>query len=112
MINLFLALFWFILGVVLIAYHAFTGDKNFLFGGISTGWLALFLCLYNVIRWWAVSSATSHRKAEQLAEAARLRNAQRRYRDAATEPDPNFNFTDQPPPDRPRNITDVPPSSN
>jgi hypothetical protein len=115
MINLFLALVWLVLGVALIAYHAWTGDERFrlpLFGGISGGWLAVALCMYNLVRWWSILSGTSSRKAELLADAARLRQARRRFRDASTEPDPNFNLTDQPPPERPRNITDVPPSSN
>lgn len=115
MLNLFLAIFWFILGIGLIAYHSLTGDENyrlpgvFNLGRVSIGWLALLLVAYNLARWYAWKMAQNDRIARDLALATRERLG--RHRDASTEPDPTFNFTDDPPPPN-RRFTEQPPSNN
>jgi hypothetical protein len=106
--NLLLALVWLLGGIVLLAYQYFTGDKVLYIRGtnLSVGWLLLALALYNLLRWWQVRSYQMQRREEMLFET------QRRLRTMPPprEPDPNFNFTDEPPPGPNPNLTDRPPS--
>jgi hypothetical protein len=99
-IHLLLALIWLLGGTALLAYQYFTGDKVLYIRGtnLSLGWLLLVLALYNVLRWWQVRSYLMQRREEMLFET------QRRLRTSTPpprEPDPNFNFTDEPPPTPP-----------
>ncbi len=113
--NLFLALFWLVCAAVLLAYEQFIGRAPFRIrlGGysFSYAWLMLALVLYNLKRW------RSHRTYRAMQRAAEIAHAnqewKKRLHSAAPTgpPDPNFNFTDEPPPSR-RDITDRPPSSN
>ncbi len=51
MVNLFIALFWLILGLGLILIPGF--DAWRIRGtGLSLGWLAVALAAYNLVRWW------------------------------------------------------------
>jgi hypothetical protein len=115
--NLPLALVWLLGAVVLFAYEWFTGDRRvYIRGtGVSFAWLLLLLGLYNLVRWcgWRTyradqqslrRSAESRRRQRQFAEGER--------REPGREPDPTFNFTDDPPPPADRHFTDRPPSSN
>jgi hypothetical protein len=112
--NLFLALFWLICAVMLLAYEQTVGPTSFRLwvGGyhFSYAWLMFLLVLYNLHRWrWM----RSYRAKQRAAEAARaLEEQQRRHRSItpAATPDPNFNFTDEPPASSHRGITDQPPS--
>src|SRR5438128_1563391 len=110
--NLFLALLWLLGGVVLFAYEWFTGDHRFRLRGfdVSWAWLFLALFLYNMVRWWSSRSQQAGQRALQLAQAKRQREQiLRERREPVGEPDPAFNFTDQPPPPPNRNFTDRPP---
>ena len=60
MINLFIALFWLVLGLGLIFIPGFQvwtirGTDFIKPGGISIGWLAVALAAYNLLRWWLTS---------------------------------------------------------
>jgi hypothetical protein len=92
--NQALAIIWLLVGLALIGYHAATGDANgtFPLGGrrVSVGWVALALALYNVGRVWLARSF------RQDAQLSRIRERPRR--EPGSDPDPNFNFTDDPPP--------------
>ncbi len=112
--NFFLALLWLIAAIVLLAYEHYLGDTRFRFrmGNISfsAAWLMLLLTLYNFARWWSDRSYRAERRAERV----RRENLEWRSRfpEPAGPPDPNFNFTDGPPPAPERGITDQPPSNN
>jgi len=110
--NLFLALFWFLCALMLLVYEQFTGDVKFRihFRGysISYVWPMLFLVLYNLQRWWRIRAARSKQAA--LTKMRGDREWLRRFRaDQPDRPlDPNFNFTDEPSPSTPRDMTDQP----
>jgi hypothetical protein len=113
--NLFLALFWLLFAVVLVAYEQLIGETVFRirFGGanISGAWLMLGLGLYNLARWWSVRAYRAEQRALEIARASREREMRRRFpSELPGPPDPNFNFTDEPPPAR--GVTDQPPSNN
>jgi hypothetical protein len=95
-LNLFAAIFWFVVGVAILAT-----PQDLLvirLGGVqfSSGWLAFVLVLYNLVRWWSLRSYRQQRQAEQQALAKR-EERHREERREQVEPDPNFNFTDPPP---------------
>ena len=54
MINLFIALFWLMLGLGLIFIPGF-GGWRFLGTELSIGWLAIGLAGYNLLRWWLMN---------------------------------------------------------
>jgi hypothetical protein len=96
-----MACFWGMLGIVLIAYHATTGDPRGripLFGDISLGWAGLLLALYNFVRWWSQRALLAEKKAQWLARTRREHLASRRQRAEYGEPNPDFIFGDEPPP--------------
>ena len=74
MVNLFIALFWLILGLGLILIPGFAAWR--IRGTeLSIGWLAIGLAAYNLVRWWLF------------------------YRQQSRRPEPS---ADEPPPTRPR----------
>jgi hypothetical protein len=82
MLNLVMAVFWLVVGGLLLGWQWLHPENRRLtiFGtGISIGWLALLLALYDLVRW------------------RQERRLTRRQTPPAAVPDPNFNFTDQPP---------------
>jgi len=100
--NGFLAVVWLLVGVGLIVYHATTGDPTFTFPladhRVSVGWVALVLAIYNLARAWALRSYRLEEWTRQMAQLSRDRD--RRWEDRRkppSDPDPNFNFTDDPP---------------
>ena len=102
MINLVLALVWGLFGIVLIAYHSYTGDPRWrahLIGGdLSLGWAALLICAYNLVRYYFYRMVLADRRA---AEELRIRRAQilaRKPPPQYGEPNPDFRFSDEPPP--------------
>jgi hypothetical protein len=114
--NLFLALFWLLCAVVLFAYEQFMhetalrirlGDRS-----ISGAWLILVLGVYNLVRWWASRSYRAEQRALEVTRANREWEKRRRPTEPISPPDPNFNFTEEPPPLPNRGITDQPPSNN
>ena len=56
-LNLLMAVVWFVVGVGLLVVTWTMGDDALPFRvrflPISPGWLALLLCVYNVVRWWS-----------------------------------------------------------
>jgi hypothetical protein len=95
-LNLIACVFWLIVAAAIFV----SGDQRFVFqiGAVrfSSGWLALLLALYNVVRWWSIRSYRRQRQAEQEALAKRFQRHQDERRDPEQPPDPNFNFTDPP----------------
>jgi hypothetical protein len=101
--NFLLALIWLALGTALITWHASTGDPRwtFPFRGtpVSVGWVAIALSFYNLVRAWSIRSYQAEERARRIAEASRSRDVRWRERHPSDEPpDPNFDFTDEPPP--------------
>jgi hypothetical protein len=98
--NLVLAILWFVGGVALIAWHGYTGGQGgqLRIGGysLSMGWLMLLLSAYNLIRW---RGGHNHR-AERDFRLALARRRDSRFHDRPpTERviDPTFDFTRDPP---------------
>ena len=106
--NLIMAVVWCTVAVGWWATTAAKGDVLPVvhFGGVqfSPAWLALLLCLYNIVRWWL-----RPRRGDLYSLSAALQERRRRHSLEAKprEPsDPQFNFTDRPP-DAPPNGTPV-----
>ena len=100
--NLFLALFWLVCAVVLLAYEQFVGGERFYihlgntrFPGV---WLMLALTLYNAIRWWFYRAYRAKRRAAEIARVNEKWERPRKDASPPQPPDPNLNFTDEPPP--------------
>jgi hypothetical protein len=110
--NLILAVLWFLLGIVLVAYDSLTGDTNWrlrIVGyPLSPGWLMLLLSAYNLVRWWFQRSG---QRALRIAQACRHRHSFRDHLASKRVIDPTFDFTSDQPPSSP-NVTDHPPSAN
>ena len=94
---LLLAIVWLAAGVALIVYDNYTGDSAWVIRGLgwSPGWLMLLLSAYNFMRWWSRRTALAGREM-QLKRRHYLRHPPPVRREP---PDPNFNFTDDPPVD-------------
>lgn len=110
--NLFLALFWLICAVMLLVYEHHVGPTRFRLWGFSYAWLMLLLVLYNLHRWWWMRSYRAKQRAAEIARAHEEWERRRHSTAPTKTPDPNFHFTDEPPPPSPRGITDRPPSKN
>ncbi len=103
--SLVMAIFWFLFGVGWFAAEWITGRKLPVLhlGGaeVSLAWVALLLCLYNVVRWRLRPRRRSQDSLQETLEARRLMH--RDEERPPGPPDPNFNFTDpQPPVSSPR----------
>jgi hypothetical protein len=100
-----LAILWLLGGGALLSYQGMSGDHRLSFHigetPISAGWAMILLSGYNCLRWW---SRRSSRPASVQASLAEQRQRVRRL-DESRERDPNFLFTEEPPP------TDAPPHS-
>src|SRR5947209_8392606 len=67
-INLFMAIFWLVLGLGLAIYHTVYPHEQFLrmkFIDISPGWLIMILAVWNIIRWWSSRAAERDRRYEE-----------------------------------------------
>jgi hypothetical protein len=97
-LNLLLAILWLVAGVAILL----ADPPNLRFprgaGGISLGWAALLLALYNTARWWGLRSAWARRRAAE--ELERRREPRRPPAAPEAERNPDFIF-DEPPPDKP-----------
>jgi hypothetical protein len=96
-LNLVLCIVWLALGAGLLLYGWLNpkAPRWDLFGtGISAGWLALVLALYNLARWWGIRSAVAQRRRAQEAEKQRRQAMARPKLPPPAEPDPNFRFTE------------------
>ncbi len=114
--NLFLALFWLVCAAVLLAYEQLIGGTPFRIRwrgySFSYAWLMLALVLYNLRRWQSHRASRAMQRAAEIAHANQEWKERRPSAAPAGPPNPNFNFTDEPPPPSRRDITDQPPSSN
>ena|SRR6516225_8409895 len=75
-LNLFMAIFWLILGLGLVIYHALNPQQgNFRIIGtdLSAGWLIVVLAIWNVLRWWSARAADKDRQFEEDAAFQRQR---------------------------------------
>lgn len=93
MLNLVLAVIW-----LVVAAAIFVSGNDHLFirlgtAQFSSGWLAVGLALWNLVRWW---STRSYRRARQAEQEALARRSRRQAAEGPREPDPNFDFTDPP----------------
>jgi hypothetical protein len=101
-LNLILAAVWLSLGVgVLAATYAGHDLRWYIRLGkteVSVAWLAFALAGYNVVRWWLGRRRRATQRIER--EVERRREFARQFRAAAPEepPNPDFNFTEPPPP--------------
>jgi len=98
LINLPLGVFWLFLGGAMLAYEYAYGRPVPHFAGVSLGWWVILLSLYN---WSKVARAlwTMRRPADTEEEEVPETTLARREKPARdTPPDPNFQFTDPPPP--------------
>ncbi|HTU91707.1 MAG TPA: hypothetical protein VMF69_16610 [Gemmataceae bacterium] len=117
--NLFLALFWLLCAVMLLAYEYYAGPLRFRLHGADHdfSWLwvlagMLLLVLYNLKRWWWMRSYRTKQRAAAAARAGEERDRRRLSTPTAEAPDPNFHFTDEPPAPSDRGITDHPLSND
>jgi hypothetical protein len=100
MLHLCLAVAWLILAVILLGMPLLRPGvpaPTIWDTGISLGWPALVLGLYNLARWWNRRSYQATLRQTESADRQR-----RAYPDSRTEqtPDPNFDFSDSAPPDQ------------
>lgn len=95
LINLILALFWVVVAVLLFVFHK-GGNQGLI--PIPLYILALVLAIYNLVRWWSMRVAAAQRR--QGEEMIRKPSLHRAGDDRP--PDPNFVFTDSPPPSEPK----------
>jgi hypothetical protein len=106
-VKLFLACFWFLVGISILAVRAFTDqlDQSInLFGGkFSLSWLAglaIFLGLFNMVRWGLERAARLQNRqadavwAEQMRRRIRETRPERSAEDV--EPNPDFDFNKPP----------------
>jgi hypothetical protein len=99
-LNLYLAVFWLVLGVGLVAWHWLDPETQTLrIRGTdwSPGWLGIVLAVYNLVRWRSIRLAYQQ-QAMHEEQWRRLQERERQKRREQIEPDPTFNFTDEPPP--------------
>lgn len=95
---LILALVWLIFGVSLLVYQGLSGDQRLsLHIGdmpLSCGWIMILLSGWNVLRWW------SRRPSSPMQPMSRPLSRRERIPciEEPNERDPNFIFTDDPPP--------------
>lgn len=111
--HLFLALFWLVCAITLLAYEHFMGVARFRLHvgdySFSYAWLMLALVLYDLKRWRSVRAAKIMQRQQDIARARGAWERRRHSPASAGPPDPNFNFTDKPPPASNSGIIDHPP---
>jgi hypothetical protein len=78
----------------------------------SWTWLMLLLVLYNLQRWWRIRSYRAKQRALDFARNYEGSKGRRHSTAPAEIPNPNFNFTNEPPASSDRGITDQPPTSH
>jgi hypothetical protein len=96
-VKLFMALVWFLLGACIFCWEWTHPDGQGLTiwnTGISIGWGAIVIGLYNLLRWWMASSYQKRERALEEAETKRLRELRRRSR-PPEELNPDFDFSDR-----------------
>src|SRR5262249_14629127 len=92
--NLGLAVFWVLVGIGLLVWHALDPEATRgKLGGVSLGWVALVLGAYLFARWW---SDRSYRAMRQMEREARERRHRRPREAEEPDPDSPFRFDDPP----------------
>jgi hypothetical protein len=103
-VKLFMACIWFLVAGGFFYFDWLHQDRPGLTvwdTGVSIGWVAVFLGLYNLVWWWVSQSREKRRLALREAEArwkSELRNRSR----PPQELNPDFDFTDEPPSEPPK----------
>jgi hypothetical protein len=95
-INLFMAMFWLLLGLGLVIYHWMFPHEQFLrmrFIDISPGWLIMILAVWNLLRWWSAKAAERDRRYEEDAIYQRQKRRQGEPRREEEAPNPDLDFT-------------------
>jgi hypothetical protein len=103
MINLILAVVWLLIGGGMLFVYYTTNDPRLqerlsIGNGMPIGWLVLLMAVWNVIRWYSVRAARQQRQQLDLSRAEHRYPVRRS--EPIGEPNPDFNFTDEPPPVR------------
>lgn len=104
-LNLFMAIFWMVLGAGLVLYHWMFPGEQFLrlrWTDWSPGWLILVLAVWNVLRWWSARAAEADRRLEEnlVYERQHRRHPLPVERDQP--PNPDFDFSSAPKPEPPK----------
>src|SRR5205807_2892594 len=102
MFYLIMAAFWFVAGLLLIVWQWLHPEHAFftIWGsGVSFGWFAMVLALYNLVRWYSVRSNARQRNATRVWEHRRS-SARRAEESSELRPDPNVDFTKEQTPPR------------
>jgi hypothetical protein len=97
-LHLFLAVFWLVLGAALLIapkIHPDMPEFRVWGTGLPIGWVAVFLSIYNLLRWsvWYFPN----RRRQESARRPPIRRPRRSP--GLAEPDPDFNFTEPSPKD-------------
>jgi hypothetical protein len=104
MLHLLMAACWLILGGVLLAWQGSNPavPSTSIWGtGISLGWFAIAMALYNLLRWWlGRSSSKATRPGLEESPLRRGRAVDSEQNRTVATPDPSFDFTRDP--SRPR----------
>jgi hypothetical protein len=100
--NLFLAMMWLAAAAILFLWPwlvPHSEPPTILDTGLSLGWAALFMCLFNLARWQTLRAA--QRQKQALQEEARQRWEEKQRSRFQQPRDPNFDFSEGPPPREP-----------
>jgi hypothetical protein len=96
-LNLFMAIFWMVLGAGLVVYHRMFPGESFLrlrWTDLSPGWLIMVLAVWNIIRWWSALAAEKDRKMHENLTYERQRRHHESLPTARDEaPNPEFDFS-------------------
>jgi hypothetical protein len=95
-INLFMAIFWMVLGAGLVGYHWMYPGETFLRlrgTDLSPGWLIMILAAWNVIRWWSALAAEKDRKMQENLTYERQRRHGSLPVTREEAPNPEFDFS-------------------
>jgi hypothetical protein len=106
MMNLFLGIFWIVLGGAILANDNLTGQPRLILpiaGGVSAGWFALLLALYNFVRWWLIIQ--SGKAAERQRQGSSLERPRAKIVGSQPTPNPDFDFHSRGAKDTPPNGT-------
>jgi len=109
MFNLLLGAFWFVIGVALLVLYYTTPNPQWPIqvNGYPLGWVPLLLSGWNLVRWYAVRVDRQRRQAQAEMQVRRRYAATGRH-EPYGDPDPAFDFTDEPPPPRGRDVQPPP----
>jgi hypothetical protein len=99
--NLILAAVWLVLGVILLTLPLVDPEQRLVplgRSGYLAGGMALVLVVYNLVRWWSSKAFAADREAARQSLTRRRHHEEEDPARPQPERDPNFDFTDRPPP--------------